>query len=618
MSSLTNTQINTRSMNGLVDIQANSGTFDEIDCNTLNVAISATAPTIANPLDYSTNIATTEWVTNHAGVGYVTINTSQTLTTGVKTFTNLPQSSSVPTLGDELVNKTFTDATYVDLVNNETIGGIKTFTSLPQSSSVPTLGNELVNKTFTDATYVDLVNNETIGGIKTFSSLPQSSSVPLVGDDLVNKTYVDGAISGGSFVTTNTTQTVSGQKTFSATTTYISGDLVMGSGGSGKNIVCENITATSSNNGNLYSTQNLGTVNLATSTNRSGPINIGTGTVGKTITIGGTADTQVLNSNTLTIYTGTSTSNGITHSSTATSGDDMRLTATGGYIARLGEGSATAGLTLLGVDAGTSIIRATTSALQIRADAGITLTGDITSSNTYTGTNTLTGITQFNNNLRVASTSTIRLGTSTTGTLIGQTFTNEVTAQNINASDKFIFRTSTSADIISFADSGIIVSSATAIENDTSINQATYPSTATKQIGYTIQKTFATTVLGDTTGTFTVVGTGQAIGTNKGVYLITCGFELTNSGSDTVNNKALCLSLTSGSGTPVNAFGAWEYYEEINDSMGAGGTRYKGTLCGVYIKTTTSAQSLFLNGYANTSGSQTISATGNCSITRIG
>jgi hypothetical protein len=52
--------------------------------------------------------------------------------------------------------------------------------------------------------------------------------------------------------------------------------------------------------------------------------------------------------------------------------------------------------------------------------------------------------------------------------------------------------------------------------------------------------------------------------------------------------------------------------------MGAGGTRYIGTLCGVYIKTTTSAQSLFLNGYANTTGSATISCTGTCSITRIG
>jgi hypothetical protein len=150
------------------------------------------------------------------------------------------------------------------------------------------------------------------------------------------------------------------------------------------------------------------------------------------------------------------------------------------------------------------------------------------------------------------------------------------------------------------------------------LNQSTYPSSSSTQIGYTIQKSFISTVLSDVTGTYSQVGTGQALGTDKGVYLITCGFELTNSGSDTLNNRALVLSLASASGTAVNAFGAWEYYDEINDSMGGAGTRFIGTLCGVYTKTTTSAETLYLNGFANTSGSQTISAIGTCSITRIG
>jgi len=74
-------------MNGLNNINANSGTFEEIDVNTLVINTSGTAPIIADPLDYSNNIATTEWVTNHAGVGYVTINTSQNIL-GEKTFSN--------------------------------------------------------------------------------------------------------------------------------------------------------------------------------------------------------------------------------------------------------------------------------------------------------------------------------------------------------------------------------------------------------------------------------------------------------------------------------------------------------------------------------------------------
>jgi hypothetical protein len=366
----------------------------------------------------------------------------------------------------------------------------------------------------------------------------------------------------------------------------------------------------------IVPSQSSGTCNIATFATRTGDINIGTGTSAKNMTIGGTATTADINSLTTTISTSTTSSNGITHSSTTTSGDDLRLTATGGYLARLGEGSASDGLTLLGIDAGTSIIKATTSALEIRADAGLTFTGTIGSNNTFSGTNTLTGITQFNNNLRVASTSTIRLGTALTGTLIGQTFTNEVTAQNINASDKFIFRTSAGGDIISFADSGIVASSATSFTGAVNINQGTYASFGTTQIGYTITVQYGPTVLSDTTGTYSNVG-AQALGTNRGVYLVTCGFELTNSGADTVTNKALVFSLTTASGTPVNAYGGWEYYEEINDSMGGAGTRYIGTLCGVYTKTTTSAQSLYLNGFSNTSGGATMSCTAYCSITRI-
>ena len=45
MSSLSNTQINTRSMNGLVNVEANSGSFDDIECNTINIAVQGNSPT---------------------------------------------------------------------------------------------------------------------------------------------------------------------------------------------------------------------------------------------------------------------------------------------------------------------------------------------------------------------------------------------------------------------------------------------------------------------------------------------------------------------------------------------------------------------------------------------
>ena len=59
---------------------------------------------------------------------------------------------------------------YVDLTTNQTIAsGIKTFTTLPESSAVPTTGNQLTNKTYVDGAFVTLATTQTISGLKTFS-----------------------------------------------------------------------------------------------------------------------------------------------------------------------------------------------------------------------------------------------------------------------------------------------------------------------------------------------------------------------------------------------------------------------------------------------------------------
>jgi hypothetical protein len=261
---------------------------------------------------------------------------------------------------------------------------------------------------------------------------------------------------------------------------------------------------------------------------------------------------------------------------------------------RIGSGTSTTGAVLIGRNGGGVSI----------GTSGSTNTIDGTT-NFDNGTHTIFGIT----NINTTSTLATSIG-NTTGALA-------LTGGTVSIVGATTITGATTTTGTATFSNGFVSNNTSYMSANMFISQTTYPSVVSTQLGYTITKTFGPTVLGDTTGTFTVVGTGQALGTDKGVYLITCGFELTNSGSDTANNKALCLSLSTGSGTPVNANGAWEYYEEINDSMGSAGTRYKGTLCGIYIKTTTSAQSLFLNGYANTSGSDTLSATGNCSITRI-
>jgi hypothetical protein len=743
-------------MNGLINVEANSGTFDNLTVNSLNVIVSGTAPTVS-PLSNDNNIATTSWVTNHAQVGtYVDLINNQTIVSGIKTFNTLPQSSVVPTLGDEFVNKNFTDATYIDFLSNQNISGEKTFTNantyinntltadtitatgdltlnpvgsincngktidmtggeihkcplihsqnnnnivvealgtgdiilktnginrvtiadngvstfstLPQCSVVPTLGDEFVNLTaLTNATsgsFVDLTTNQTIvSGIKTFNTLPQSSVVATLGDEFVNltalnsaittagtsyaklasgnaftstntfnsflptstisattgnefvnKTTLDNAIStaGGSYVTLAGTQTITGDKTYTGTNDFLSleASLITNTG----SIDTPNIgSGLATDPISIVPSQSSGTCNIATLGTRSGTINIGTGTSGKIMNIGGTATTTNINSLTTTISTSTTTGNGITHSSTATSGDDMRLTATGGYIARLGEGSSSAGLTLLGVDSGTSIIRATTSALQIRADAGITLTGTINANGAFQTTTIGTNVSLFSEASRTGQIN-INIGTSSSATV---TIGGALSFNNIVGGTTFT-GTTTTTGTSSFSN-GFVSNNTSYMNADLYMNQTNYPSVVTTQLGYTITKTFGPANISDTAGTYSNIGS-QALGTDKGVYFISCGFSLTASGSDTLNQKAVVLSLTSGtSGTPVNAFGAWEYFDEINDTMGGGGgLRYVGTLCGTYIKTTTSAQTLYLNAYGNTSSTATISCTGNCSITRIG
>ena len=62
-------------------------------------------------------------------------------------------------------------ANYVDLTTNQTItSGIKTFTTLPQSSAVPSTGNQLVNKTYVDGAFVTLGTTQTITGAKTINA----------------------------------------------------------------------------------------------------------------------------------------------------------------------------------------------------------------------------------------------------------------------------------------------------------------------------------------------------------------------------------------------------------------------------------------------------------------
>jgi hypothetical protein len=576
---------NSRSMNGLNNISANTVFTDNLEVNNLTIDVVGTAPT-RPPLDNSTKIATTSYVdTAVSAVGGVSLSGTNVFTGNNTYNVNLPTSTISATTANQLTNKTYVD------------GAITTAST----------------------SYAKLATANAFTSTNTFNSfLPTSTISATTANELVNKSTLDTAITtaSGSYVTLAGTQTITGDKTYNGTNEFLSlGASYIYNTGSidtpniGSGLATDPIS--------IVPSQSSGVCNIATFATRTGAINLGTGSSAKTLTIGGTGTTTNINSSKATISTSTLTGVGITHSSSATSGDNMRLTATGGYLARLGEGSSSAGLTLLGIDAGTSIIKATTSALEIRADAGLTFTGTIGSNNSYTGTN------NFQNNVTVQAGNTVRYGSRSvsvpSGIDLGQTNTNEITLKLVTTADDFYFRTSANANAMLFDNAGITIYHPFAVSNNFLINQSTYPSTSSTQLGYTITKTFGPANISDTTGTFSNIGS-QALGTDTGVYLITCGFTLTASANDTLNDKAMILSITSGtSSVPVNSFGAWEYFDEINDSMGGGGgKRYSGTLCGTYIKTTTSAVTLYLNGYGNTTGGATISCTGRCSITRIG
>lgn len=115
--------------------------------------------------------------------------------------------------------------------NSHIVNGKMTFnTDLPECGLNPTTANQLVNKNYTDTNFVYKTGSisETITGIKTFSSPPENSSTITTNSQLTNKLYVDtkfNSIDLSNYVTLNSVQIISGNKTFSGNITA-SGNVV--------------------------------------------------------------------------------------------------------------------------------------------------------------------------------------------------------------------------------------------------------------------------------------------------------------------------------------------------------------------------------------------------------
>ena len=120
-------------LDGLNNIDVDNGNLTNITCETFIATTSAQVPTMIAG-DNSTNVANTEFVTDAlstATANLVTLDTTQTLTTGVKTFTNLPQSSATVSNNADLTNKKYVDDNFINIIGDQTLTtGIKTFTVL--------------------------------------------------------------------------------------------------------------------------------------------------------------------------------------------------------------------------------------------------------------------------------------------------------------------------------------------------------------------------------------------------------------------------------------------------------------------------------------------------------
>ncbi len=562
--------------------------------------------------------------------------TSANIFTSTNAFnTFLPTSTLTPSSGTELTTKTFVDSAiataiagvtsgYVSISGTDSISGQKTFTN----------ANTIIQNTLT----TDTISGSAVGtAVSLYNEATRTGRIDLgIGAD-ARDIYI-----GNNTVIGSSTTRVRGcgvkieanqeplQITGNGLLDMVSvGPMTIQAGNTQNISIGNNMT-------NTATFQIGGTAGgsalykIANGNSQTGTIDIGTGTGTKIMNVGGTATTLNLKGSSVALGNDVTSGNidiggGLTSgnlslgsgagqvniSTNATNSTAVAIcnnsSANNTSIVTIGKNSALKINNDTG-DVNLSTAETNAGGLTICTDATSTRTinigrgNAISIANSATPTTTLTGSVRINDG----------------GSASSQIGNNSAIPVNIIGTVKINAPTNTQSTEIGNSTGTITMIGNTSMTGDITITQTTYPPSATTAIGYTIQKTFGPANASDTTGTYANIGS-QALGTVKGVYFISCGFSLTASGNDTMNNKAVILSLTSGtSDVPVNDYGAWEYYDEINDSIGgSGGLRYVGTLCGVYTKTVTTAQTLYLNAYANTTGGVTISVQGNCSITRI-
>lgn len=221
-------------LDGLNQIDSNNINTDTIITDYLTVDINSSVPTL--PSSTNTNqIASTAFVQSLISTiptNYVTTDTTQTIT-GDKTFTGgadflglsasyISNSSSIdtPSIGSGLGSDD------LNIGANQTSGklflGCRTNRTGAINIGTLATGNAPVVIGSTSSTTQTATHN----AITTFNKIPFCAGVPATPNHLTNKDYVDNAIATSGGVSIGTTQTITGEKTFSNANTYIGGNLI--------------------------------------------------------------------------------------------------------------------------------------------------------------------------------------------------------------------------------------------------------------------------------------------------------------------------------------------------------------------------------------------------------
>jgi hypothetical protein len=144
--------------------------------------------------------------------------------------------------------------------------------------------------------------------------------------------------------------------------------------------------------------------------------------------------------------------------------------------------------------------------------------------------------------------------------------------------------------------------------------------TSTDAIGYTPGLTTAINTGTTYSGTASDNGTPAQVGTftlpARGVWFIQFHCLLTlNTGADTITDKGITLSDTTASNTPCAP--GFRMTDPIDDAAGGSGGRQTYSFSGIYHYTDFTTGPKYINVYAVTSGSRTVTASGSYKYTRI-